>query len=127
MNEKMQLLEIIGGARARPAPIAATGLVDNVKLISMKFLVLHSFQKGTICYETEGDIIFCSTQSHSKGLSPDATQQETPPIMSQTKCKSQGTHQFFMSMINKGWLSRKIRRLHANNELSQNNLLFSLV
>ena len=26
MNEKMQLLEIIGGARARPAPIAATGL-----------------------------------------------------------------------------------------------------
>ena len=27
MNEKMQLLEIIGGGRARPAPIAATGLI----------------------------------------------------------------------------------------------------
>ena len=53
-------------------------------------------------------------QSHSKGLSPDATQQKTPPIISQTKCKSQGTHQFFISMINKGWLSRRIHRLHVN-------------
>ena len=30
MNEKMQLLEIIGGARARPAPIAATGLLGTL-------------------------------------------------------------------------------------------------
>ena len=36
-------------------------------------------------------------QLHSKGLSPDANLQETLSLMSQTKWKSQGTHQFFLS------------------------------
>ena len=43
MNEKMQLLEIIGGARARPAPIAATGLVAYIFCIY--FLALYLLKK----------------------------------------------------------------------------------
>ena len=61
-NEKMQLLEIIGGggARARPAPIAATGLkiVKSTLLGSGKILVVWGVDDGGV---TLDDLISVAT------------------------------------------------------------------
>ena len=45
-NEKMQLLEIIGGARARPAPIAATGLQCAKTCPEVRFLEYACLRNG---------------------------------------------------------------------------------